>query len=150
VLGGGDDPEILENAVQWIQSRAGAPLGVSLPALGEALVDLACREETRPGKGRPSPYERLLNLVRDGKVEVCWLDHLQPGGALLSLADEMRGVMAGSNFGATDALILACAVQCRTSERVYTTDKRMSDPKLRPLLRKQSGGYLRPYDRFED
>lgn len=149
LLGGGTDPGLRASTRQWVDERPGAPLGVSLPALGEAHLDLTCRPEVRPPRRDPSPYDRWVELANGGRVEVCWVDHQRPPGTLLQLAERIRREMAGSDFGVTDSLILACAVLCRGCDRLHTTDREMHRVP-RPFLRKASGRFLLLVDRLPE
>ncbi len=90
-----------------------------------------------------------MELVDRGSVEVCWLDHQHPPGHLLSRAEKIRTQMAGSGFGSTDSLILACAVLCPGADRLYTNDKRGMFQVPARLLRKADGKGLWLTDRFE-
>jgi hypothetical protein len=110
LLGGGSDAGLIEDARRWVDHQPN-PVGVSLPALGETFMELMCKPEMLP-EGVPSPFKRCVDLVRGGRLEVCWLNNHNPPGGLLSLAGRMQKAMSGRKFGATDSIILACAVLC--------------------------------------
>jgi hypothetical protein len=106
---------------------------------------LADHRTHRPVDGS-SPYERWLDLRDSGKLEVCWLDHQSPSSQLLRLAEEMRRAAASGvhnhEFGATDSLILACAVLCRSCKILFTTDGVMRSPALTRLRRRNGRAAL--------
>ena len=114
-------------------------MGVSLPALGEAFLKFTCEPDIMPADADRSPYDRWLDLHGRRKVETCWVDHHQPRAQMFTLAEKIRLAMSGKDFGATDALVLSCAVLCRDADKLYTTDKRMFEVP-RHLLKRNGEG----------
>lgn len=138
MLGGGSDPALRETAFRWIDRRTAGPVGVSLVVLGETFLEMTNDPALRPGADM-SPFTRWLTLVASRKLEVCWIDHHHPRGDLLEFAERIRKLMVGENFGATDALILTCAIRCQSCLSLISTDKGMTSTSLTSLRRQRPG-----------
>ena len=129
--------EIFERVDTLSRAGHGTPLGTSLIAIGEAFSKISGNpEEFRSSWPENPPSQRLASLVQEHRLQVCWAGHEgQRGGAgLLRLAARVLDLEPG--VGVADSLIVACAVACRTTLTLYTTDARLiRSPGLRALGR---------------
>ncbi len=147
LIGAGSDAGLREDATNFIRDWSGPRIGVSLPALGETYLVLTGDPQLRGADPESSPYDRWLQLVQAGMLEICWLDHLKSPQRLLTLTTCILKAMAGIEFGLTDSLIAACAVLCPTSDCLITSDKQMLVVPHK-YLKKASGKFLRLQDSF--
>lgn len=124
--GQGDQTETFDRVVALSRAGRGTPLGTSMIAVGEAFSKIS----GNPGRFRPSvpedpPSQRLASLVQEHRLQICWAGHEGHGGGteLLKLAGRVLQFEPG--VGVADALIVACAIACRTRSTLYTTDARL-------------------------
>jgi hypothetical protein len=128
--GSGAQRDIYERAHALVEHPDVSVPATSLVAVGEAFTLIA-----EGGHGIPSPDDgsrppstRLGELVRGGKLAICWADHQNPAGQVLVVAEEVRH---RASVGPADALIVASALLCRDCVNLYTTDsEQIRNPKL--------------------
>ena len=101
-------------------------MAASLVAIGEAFTKMA----SDPSRYRPldpaqPPSARLNILVRENRLAICWAGHEGRGGGRKVLDLAVRVLSTTPGIGVADALIVACAIACPTTRRLYTTEARL-------------------------
>ncbi len=128
---------LFDRVTRLTRSEQGRALAVSLVAVGEAFTKIASDpDKYRSFDPTDLPSQRLMTLVVEHRLSICWAGHEGRGGGprILELASKVLARAPG--VGVADALIVACAIACRTTKRLYTTDAQLiRNPELRKLGR---------------
>ena len=120
-------------------ARAGRGAAASMIAVGEAFQEIVTQPTVfDSAPGYPAPSQKLVELLRERRLTVCWAGHAggYGGQQFLDLADGVRAAAPG--VGLADILIVTCALACRTTERLYTRDRRLiQNSELRTYCRRR-------------
>jgi hypothetical protein len=113
-------------------------------AVGEAFTKI-CGDQVRyhAADQAPNPSDRLTTLVREQKLHICWAGHHGGGGGRRLTGTAERILSAAPGIGIADALIIACALMCPTTERLYTTEARLiQNPDLKTLVGRSRSRFM--------
>lgn len=125
VLVGWDrEAEVFGRAEHAVSFSGPTPPHASLIAIGEAFTIIATEADRVLLGGRSrSPSKTLVNLVRGGRLEVCWLDHHH--SRYLDLVQSLKDVCP--KVGLTDRMIVASALACQSRGYLYAFDDALTN-----------------------
>lgn len=123
---GPNEHEVFDRVDRLCRAGHGTAVAASLIAVGEAFTKISSDPvRYRPQDPADLPSAKLNAMVQEHRLGVCWAGHEGHGGGrkVLELASRVLSVAPG--VGVADGLIVACAIVCPTTRRLYTTEARL-------------------------